>query len=62
MVSSTSWENSVSTLSIGATALFEETGSSRKTGMAGVDFDMFSTRVSFNAFVVTEDLEMRLAG
>jgi len=52
----------VSTLSIGATALFEETGSSRKTGMAGVDFDMFSTRVSFNAFVVTEDLEMRLAG
>lgn len=44
------------------TETFEKTGKSRRAGVV-VDFDILSTRMlSFDGFVVTEDLEMRLAG
>lgn len=60
----TSGEKVLSTLSTGATEVFEITGSSRRTGIMADDFEvLLSTWVlSFDDFVVAEDLEMRLAG
>ena len=58
-----SGEKGLSTSSIGTTGVFEQTGRSRRTGMAAVDFDvLFTWEWSFDVFVVTEDLEIRLAG
>ena len=50
-----------STSSTGATEVFEVKGRLRRTGMLVDDFDVTSTwEWSFEEFVVTEDLEMRL--
>lgn len=58
MVFSTSGEKGLSISSVGAAGVFEQTGSSQRTEMEVVEFDLSTWIWSFVIFIVTEDLDM----